>query len=121
MHDDAVRLADESLRDFLASMATAGNPGSGRHELGLRKVHGWVLEYDPSIGGSEIQAVIGIDGAVHTRREPRSQRTKKLTAAEWVLREAPAADPAAAARAFSDHLARILAFDGVTGDDAEDE
>ena len=27
------------MRDFVAAMAAAGNPGSGRHEIGLHHVH----------------------------------------------------------------------------------
>lgn len=119
--DEAVRLADDRLSNFVALMAAAGNPGSGRHEIGLRHVHGWILEYDATIGGSEIQAVIGIDGVIHARREPRSLRTRTWSAAKWVLRDATNPDPMAAAAAFADHLARILAFDGVGSDRLGDE
>ena len=97
-------------------MDAAGNPGSGRHEIGLHHVSGWILEYDPAIGGSEIQAVIGIDGDIHARREPRSMRTRKLSAAEWVLRDAINPDPMASAVAFTDHLERILAFNRAVSD-----
>jgi hypothetical protein len=118
--DDATRLANDSLRDFIAAMAAAGNPGSGRHEIGIHKVRGWILEYDPSIGGAQVQAVIGIDGVIHARRAPRSERTRSLTASEWVLREPHDADPNAKADAFADHLSRILAFDGVARDSPGD-
>ena len=119
--DDAAHLADDSLSRFVASMAASGNPGSGRHEVGLHHIRGWILEYDPTIGGSEVQAVIGIDGVVHARREPRSLRTHKWSAAEWVLRDVADPDPMAGAAAFADHLARILALDGAIsgGSDAE--
>jgi hypothetical protein len=117
--DEAAQLADDSLRDFLASMAAAGNPGSGRHEIGFHKVHGWILEYDPSVGGSQIQAVIGVDGHIHARREPRSQRTKKLRASEWVSRETHDNDLEREAAAFAAHLARILDFDGVGGNGSD--
>ncbi len=112
---------DECLRAFIETMAAAGNPGSGRHELGMHKVHGWILEYDPTIGGSQIQAVIGVDGLIHTRRAPRSERQRKLTASQWVSRETAGPDPAANAVAFVDHLARILAFDHAVTDGSDDE
>ncbi len=115
----ASALADDSLRSFIASMAAAGNPGSGRHEIGLHHVRGWILEYDGSIGGSEIQAVIGLDGAIHTRREPRSLRTHNASAAEWVLRDADTTDPMVAAQEFADRLSHMLAFDGVGPETAE--
>ena len=79
--DEAARLAEKSLGEFIARMAAAGNPGLGRHEIGLHHVEGWILDYDGTIGGSEIQAVIGVDGNIHARREPRSLRTRKLSAA----------------------------------------
>jgi len=118
---DPVHQADDSLRDFVASMAAAGNPGSGHHELGLRKVHGWILEYDPAIGGAQIQAVIGTDGRIHARRAPRSQRTKKVSASQWVQRDPADADPTARIDEFVGHLTRILAFDGVTHDEPPNE
>jgi hypothetical protein len=114
--DDAARLADDRLRDFIASMSAAGNPGSGRHEIGIHHVHGWILEYDGTIGGSEIQAVIGVDGAIHARREPRSLRTHSCSASEWVLRHEDDPDPMSSATAFADELSRLLAFDGVGPD-----
>ncbi len=114
--DEAARLADDSLRAFVASMAAAGNPGSGRHEIGLHHVRGWILEYDGALGGSEIQAVVGIDGCIHAPREPRSLRTNAWSASEWVLRDAGNSDPAVGAKRFADHLSRILAFDGVGRD-----
>jgi hypothetical protein len=119
--DEAARLADDSLRRFLASMSASGNPGSGRHEVGLHHVRGWILEYDPTIGGSEIQAVIGIDGVIHARREARSLRAQKLSAASWALRYAVNPDPMATATAFADHLARILAFDGAASESSGGE
>ncbi len=109
------------MREFLASMAAAGNPGSGRHEIGLRKVNGWILVYDPAIGGAEVQAVLGVDGVIHARRAPRSQRTRRLLASEWVLRDRDAGDPQGAGAEFSAHLDRILAFDGVGRDRPGDE
>jgi hypothetical protein len=110
--DEAARVAEDSVNRFVALMAASDNPGSGRHEIGLRHVHGWILEYDSTIGGSEIQAVIGVDGVIHARREPRSLRTHTWSAAEWVLRDSTNPDPMAAAQAFADHLERTLAFDG---------
>ncbi|MDP9334675.1 MAG: hypothetical protein M3Q30_15410 [Actinomycetota bacterium] len=115
--DEAAQLADDCLREFVASMAAAGNPGSGRHEIGLHHVRGWILEYDGTIGGSEIQAVIGIDGVIHARREPRSLRTHNWSASEWVLRDAVDPDPMAAAKGFAQRLSRMVAFD-VVGNDA---
>jgi len=97
-------------------MAAAGNPGSGRHEIGLHHVRGWILDYDGTIGGAEIQAVIGVDGVIHARREPRSSRTHNFSAGEWVLRNEDDADPVATARRFTQHLSRIAAFDDA-GDD----
>jgi hypothetical protein len=119
--DEAARLADDSLREFVASMTAAGNPGSGRHEMGLHHVRGWILEYDGTIGGSEIQAVIGIDGVIHARREPRSLRTHNWSASEWVLRDADDPDPMAAAEGFAHRLSRMIAFDGVGHDSPRDE
>jgi hypothetical protein len=117
--DEAARLADNSLRDFIASMAAAGNPGSDRHEVGMHKIRGWILEYDPTIGGSPLQAVIGIDGFIVARRTPRSQRTSKRSASEWALRAPHDADPIAGATAFADRLSRILVFNGVIRDDLQ--
>jgi len=114
--DQAARLADDSLREFIASMAAAGNPGSGRHELGLHHIHGWILDYDTTIGGSPIQAVIGIDGVIHALRGARSLRTHTWSASEWILRDATNPDPMAAAAVFTDRLARLLVFDGVHRD-----
>lgn len=111
--EDAARLADDSMRGFVESMAAAGYPGSGRHEIGLHHVNGWILDYDGTVGGSEIQAVIGIDGVVHARRTPRSLRTSNLSASEWALRDADDPDPMASATRLAEHLARILTFDGV--------
>lgn len=108
--------ADERLREFVASMAAADNPGSGKHSVGMRKVDGWVLGYDPTIGGSEVQAVIGVDGLIHARRSPRALRVQKLTGSEWVLRDTHDADPIAGATAFADRLSHILAFNGVGRD-----
>ena len=118
--DEAARLAEKSLGEFIARMAAAGNPGLGRHEIGLHHVDGWILEYNGSIGGSEIQAVIGVDGNIHARREPRSLRTRKLSAAQWVLRDTDDPEPGAGAAGFADHLARILEFDGVEPDPLRD-
>ena len=114
--DEAARLADDSVRGFVASMTAAGNPGSGRHEIGLHHVRGWILDYDGTIGGSEIQAVVGVDGVIHARREPRSSRTHNFSAAEWVLRNPDDPDPMTTAREFAQHLARIAAFDGANDD-----
>jgi hypothetical protein len=119
--DEAARIANDSLREFVASMASAGNPGSGRHEIGLHHVRGWILEYDGTVGGSEIQAVIGIDGVIHARRGPRSLRTHSRSASEWVLHDADDRDPMAAAEGFADRLSRIVAFDGVGHDPLRDE
>ena len=117
----ASELADDSLRRFIAAMAADGNPGSGRHEIGLHHVRGWILEYDGSIGGSEIQAIIGLDGLIHARREPRSLRTHNASAAEWALRNAGDADPMIAAQEFADRLAHMLAFDEVGPGTADTE
>lgn len=114
--DEAARLADESLRAFVASMTAAGNPGSGHHEIGMHKVEGWILEYDPTIGGAEVQAVIGIDGVIHARRGPRTLRARNLTASDWLLHGSLDADPTARAAGFADRLTRILAFNGVAPD-----
>ncbi len=54
-------------------------------------------------------------------REPRSLRTLNLSASEWVLRNVDDADAMASATRFGDHLARLLAFDGVGGDAASGE
>jgi hypothetical protein len=120
-HDEATRIADDSLRSFITAMADAGNPGSGRHELGRHHVNGWILEYDPTVGGSEIQAVIGLDGVIHARHDPRSLRTHKWSASEWVLRDANELDPVATASAFAEHLSRILAFDHGAGGSSDDQ
>ena len=112
---EAARIADERLREFIRSMADAGNPGSGRHEIGVHHVNGWILEYDPTVGGSEIQAIVGLDGVIHARHDPRSLHTHKRSASEWVLRDANDLDPAARASAFAEHLSRILAFDHAVG------
>jgi hypothetical protein len=117
----AAQLADDKLREFIASMAAAGNPGSGRHEVGLHHVQGWILEYDPTIGGAEVQAVIGIDGVIHALRDPRSLRTHKWSASEWVLRTDDDPDPTARVSRFAEHLSRILAFDHVGIDALGDE
>ena len=101
-------------------MAAVGNPGSGRHEVALHKVHGWILEYDPTSGGSEIQAVIGIDGLIHAPRTRRSLRVRNL-ASEWVLRDPHDPDPMASAAAFTDRLSRILVFNRVVRGDLEAE
>jgi hypothetical protein len=114
--DEAARLADDSLRVFVASMSAAGNPGSGQHEVGIHKVDGWILEYDPTIGGAEVQAVIGVDGVIHALRGPRTLRARALAASEWLLRESLDADPTACAAGFADRLNRILAFNGVVPD-----
>lgn len=119
--DEAARIADDSVREFVRSMAAAGNPGSGRHDIGLHHVHGWIFEYDPRIGGSEIQAVLGVDGVIHALQHPRSQRTHKWSASEWVLRDADDPDPIARASLFADHLSRILAFDHVRGSASNDQ
>jgi hypothetical protein len=114
--EEAARRAEDSVSEFIALMTAAGNPGSGRHEIGFHHVHGWIFEYDGTIGGSPIQAVIGVDGVIHALREPRSLRTHNWSAAEWVLRDANNPEPMASAAEFADHLARILAFDGVETD-----
>jgi hypothetical protein len=79
----------------------------------MHKVEGWILEYDPTIGGAEVQAVIGV---VHARRGRRTLRARSLTASEWLLHESPDADPTARAAGFADRLNRILAFNGVVPD-----
>jgi hypothetical protein len=119
--DEATQVAEGSLRDFIQSMAAAGNPGSGRHEIGLHHVHGWIFAYDPTAGGSEIQAVLGVDGVIHALQHPRSLRTHRWSASEWVLRDTADPDPVARASAFADHLSRILAFDHVGGNASSDE
>jgi hypothetical protein len=118
--DDAARIANQSLREFIQSMAARGNPGSGRHEIGVHHVPGWIFEYDPTVGGSEIQAVIGVDGFIHALQQPRSLRTHKWSASDWVLRDVDDPDPGARASEFADHLSRILAFDRVEGGDSGD-
>jgi hypothetical protein len=114
--DEAARLADDSMQAFVASMAAAGNPGSGNHEVGLRKVDGWILQYDPTIGGSEVQAVIGLDGVIHARRRPRALRTQKWAASAWALRDSNDADPMVGAAGFAERLSQILTFNGVERD-----
>jgi len=114
--DEAAELAEKSVNEFIALMAAAGNPGRGRHEIGLHHVEGWILDYDGTLGGSEIQAVLGVDGNIHARREPRSVRTRKLSATQWVLRDPEGPETGARAAEFAEHLARILAFDGVEPD-----
>jgi hypothetical protein len=119
--DEAARIADESLRAFIESMAAAGNPGAGRHEIGMHHVHGWILEYDGTIGGSPIQAVIGVDGVIHVLREARGLLTYKWSASEWVLLHEASLDPVASATRFADHLSQILAFDHVGVEVRDDE
>jgi hypothetical protein len=119
--DEAAQIADDALREFIQSMAAADNPGSGRHEIGLRHVHGWIVEYDPAAGGSEIQAVLGVDGFIHALQHPRSLRTHTWSASEWVLRDTDDPDPVARASAFADRLSRILAFDHVGENQRDDE
>ncbi len=114
-NDEAAARADNSLREFSAKMSAAGNPGSGRHELGMHKVDGWILDYDPHLGGAEIQTVIGVDGFVHTRRAERSLRVRKITGAEWVH-----GDPDAA-QAFADRLAHMLEFNLNPHNELDDE
>ncbi|HEV7525045.1 MAG TPA: hypothetical protein VGP92_08770, partial [Acidimicrobiia bacterium] len=110
-----------SLREFIESMAEAGNPGSGRHDMGVHHVHGWILEYDPTVGGSQIQAVIGVDGLIHALREPRSVRTRTLSASEWVQRDGDDVDATTRASRFADHLSRIGAFDHAGPDVPNDD
>jgi len=107
---EAGRRADTALRDFIAAMARAGNPGVGRHEVGMHHVDGWILDYDPTQGGAEIQAVVGTDGAVHARREPRALRVRKCTAAEYVLGD-DQGDPTARVDAFVARMQHLLTFD----------
>lgn len=82
----------------------------------MHKVDGWILEYDPTIGGAEVQAVIGIDGVIHTRRGPRTLRARNMAASAWLSRGSFDADPAARAAGFADRLTRILVFNGVVPD-----
>ena len=110
--DDPQATADADLGLFLAAMAAAGNPGSGRHELGVHKVEGWILEYDSMVGGAEVQAVVGIDGLVHARRGERSLRVEKVSASAWVTR---GDDPTDARARFASQLDELLTFNGVTG------
>ena len=119
--DEAARIAQDGISEFVRSMTAAGNPGSGRHQIGLHHVHGWIFEYDPTVGGSEIQAVLDVGGVIHALQQPRSQRTRKYSASEWVLRDTDDPDPVARARAFADHLSRILAFDHVGNTASDDE
>src|ERR1700736_1439248 len=93
--DEATKIREGRLREFIQSMAAAANPGSGRHEVGLHHVHGWIFEYDPTAGGSEIQAVLGVDGFIHALQHPRSLRTHRWSASEWVLRDTGDPDPVA--------------------------
>jgi hypothetical protein len=110
-------LAQASLDSFIEKMAAAGNPGRGRHDLGWHHVHGWILEYDNTHGGAEIQAVIGTDGFVHARHEGhegRSLRARKCTAREWLFDvHAPNEKPAVATQQFVHRLSEILQFNGV--------
>jgi len=101
--------ATADVQKFLAAMRAAGNPGSGRHELGVHKVEGWILEYDSAIGGAEVQAIVGTDGLIHVRRGERSMRVEKLTPAQWVEH---GGDSAAAGARFANQLADLLAFNG---------
>jgi hypothetical protein len=110
-NDDAATAAENDLRAFLAAMAARNNPGSGRLELGVHHIEGWILEYDSSIGGAEVQAIVGTDGLIHARRGERSMRVEKLTPAQWVEH---AGDAAAAGARFANQLADLLAFNGVT-------
>jgi hypothetical protein len=110
--NDARATAEADLRTFLDAMKAAGNPGSGRHELGVHKVEGWIVEYDSSVGGAEVQAIVGVDGFVHARRAERSMRVKKLTAAEWVARDGAGGVAALGAR-FADQLDDLITFNGV--------
>jgi hypothetical protein len=119
--DEAARIADKGMREFIGSMADASNPGSGRHEIGLHHVHGWILEYDPTVGGSEIQAIIDLDGVIHARHSPRSLHTHKWSASEWVLRDANELDWVAKASAFAEHLSRLLAFDHAVGGASDEQ
>jgi len=114
--DNPTARADAVLQSFVVAMAAAGNPGAGKHEVGVHKVEGWIIAYDPMIGGAHVQAVIGLDCAIHARRAERSLRVHRMSASEWVAREPDATDPAAAIADFADQLAEILAFNGVAGD-----
>ncbi len=109
----AASAADDALAAFLTAMAAAGNPGSGRHELGMHHVHGWIVSYDGTQGGAEVQAVIGVDGCVHARRSSRSLRAPKLTASEW-LEHLPGATEEERLAAFTNELDALASFNGVT-------
>ena len=108
--EEAGRRAEATVREFIDQMAAAGNPGAGRHEIGVHHVVGWILEYDGTAGGFEIQAVIGLDGSIHGRRERRSMRTHTWTASEWILRDEQG-DAMAAAAKLGDQLAGLRSFD----------
>jgi hypothetical protein len=111
----AVEFIDERVREFIAAMSAAGNPGVGRHDVGGRKHQGWILDYDPATGGSEIRVVIGADGYIYARRSPRAMRAYKATASDWLFGTASPIEPMYRALAFAYRLTEIRTFNGVPG------
>ena len=113
--DTAAALADASLAQFIDVMTDHDNPGAAPHEIGSRKVHGWILERDPQNTGATPRAVVGIDGTVHARDGGLRALLgpRRLGAAAWVRRRAGADEPMAIAVAFAARLSEILAVNDV--------
>jgi hypothetical protein len=103
------RRADDQLARFVSRMATAGNPGSARHSVGVRKTRGWVLRFDPVTASTNGVAVIGTDGYVHVPPRPGHRRGAKLTASQWLFGVRSPIEPTYRTVEFGRELDELLA------------
>lgn len=102
------RRADDQLAQFVSRMSAAGNPGSTRHPVGVRKTRGWVLHFDPVTASTNAVVVIGTDGYVHVPSGHGHRRSAKLTAARFLFGAQSPIEPMYRSLEFGRELDELL-------------
>jgi hypothetical protein len=104
-----VRRADDQLAGFVSRMAAAGNPGSARHPVGVRKTRGWVLHFDPITASTNAVVIIGTNGYMHVPAGSEHRRSAKLTASLWLFGTQSPIEPMYRTLEFGRELDELLA------------
>ena len=103
----AVQLVDGRVRDFIAAMGAAGNPGARRHQLGGRTPRGWAFAFDPTTGGATHRVVIDTDGFICAPKKAPSTRAHRTSASSWLFDTTSPIEPMYRALAFTHELDKI--------------
>jgi hypothetical protein len=109
----AVELVDARVREFIAAMASAGNPGARRHDLVGPTPQGWAFTFDPTTGGATSRVVIDTHGFIYARSRPPSRRGLRKAVTSWLFDTASPIEPMYRALALSHELDEIETANGV--------